>query len=1106
MELDDRVLADLLVERGLLTREQVAGYAQELAQPADPARAAPSLAVLLLTAGVLNETNLYELAQLHRARTMNPSDPKVATPQVRMSPLRTDAPTPAQGTAAPAAGLDDYEPTLALPVSKKAQPPADELTLAPPPKTKDPRASTGHEVRAQPAAKDPAKSTGHEIRATKAAAQAPGPGRKDPAKSTGHGEMKAVQADLPPRKDPLKSTGHEIRAIPGLSPPPASKRKGPPKAPPPRKAAPLSPAELELATQQTLVEKKNKGDMPAEAAEAAQYEDYCFKNFILTSELGKGGMGVVWKAWQRDFKRWVAIKFLEGESTSVLDRFIREAQSVAMLDHPNITRLYELGEFDGNYYIVMEYVDGQQMEQLLGKLSIDTTVKAFHAAAMAVDHAHKHNIIHRDIKPQNIMLTRTMKPFLMDFGLAKQRNADSSQTMAGMILGTPAYMSPEQAEGKFNKVDKRSDIYSLAATMYAVLAGQAPFVGRAVMDTLYKVVHTDPAPVRKLNPKVPPELDAIVMKAMSKTSAQRYLTAREFATDLQRFQNEEPVMAMQAPAGPRRVGGSSARGSGGSLVGIIIAIVVTLIAIVLGIVVMNRKTPTEGPTKSEAPPPATTGAKPPQPPSTAASLDRARREIDEAEAMLRSTDARWPAAAALAEKCLASAPQDAPDGQLVRGRALALLGRWEEAEEAYKRAPDHPPALLELGLMLVPVSRKRAAELVARGGPDPYARAWSALLSGREREAIDGASALIAAGARPEHHLLRARAHERALDGAAAFADVEAAVRLAPRHPHVLSAAVDCALRLVRDKEAEAYARAYLDFRPDDPDALIASARVKSHMGDRFEAAALADRAVRRAGRPSYHKFRAMIHQKTGNYREALADVGRLLERHPDDAFGLVIRGVSRRKTDDVAGARADFEAAVRAEPDYIRPHLNLAVLAIEQKNAPQALKHAEDALQTRASDAIDWLDLGKFLLERGREERALAAIDKAVQLTPHHRKPLEQRMQVHWALQDWPRAEADMKRMYEITGDELTYIGNLGALHVQKGDYTRALEHLNNALKLKPDDGDTLGNRGICYLRMKRFADAAADLKQAMRLLPPEQAKRMETDLQAAEEGLKNQ
>lgn len=275
--------------------------------------------------------------------------------------------------------------------------------------------------------------------------------------------------------------------------------------------------------------------------------------FKLDKKLGEGAMGEVWLAYDAELNRRVALKFMKGAEPEEIARFKREAQVVAKLNHPNICAIYEAG--DG--YIAMQYVEGRTLKDLPGR-DIRVIAQAVRDAALAVHYAHECDIIHRDLKPANIMfetaktgrstvetvrVSKGLRIYVMDFGLAKQLGAKSSLSVSGMIVGTPSYMSPEQAEGDARKIGSHSDIYSLGATLYDLLTGRPPHQGLGVYDTLKKVVDEEPVPVRKLNRQVDSDLAIIVHKAMAKEPSARYRTAAALAEDLDRWMNSEPIAA-----------------------------------------------------------------------------------------------------------------------------------------------------------------------------------------------------------------------------------------------------------------------------------------------------------------------------------------------------------------------------------------------------------------------------------------------------------------------------------------------------------------------------------------------------------------------------------
>jgi TolB-like protein/predicted Ser/Thr protein kinase len=295
---------------------------------------------------------------------------------------------------------------------------------------------------------------------------------------------------------------------------------------------------------------RNNADIASRAKTAARVTKMLGKlgDYELLEEVGRGGQGVVFRARQKSLNRIVALKVIglgQWATKAHLKRFRLEAEAAASLDHPCIVPIYEVGERDGQCYFSMKFVEGGQLDEVVKHtpISIQQAVELIAKVARTVHYAHEHGILHRDIKPGNILLDSKGEPHLTDFGLARLVESESTVTRTLEVLGTPSYMAPEQAAGNNAKLTSSTDVYGLGAVLYQLLTGHPPFAGGTTYETIKLLLETEPRPPRLWNLKVDYDLSTICLKCLEKDPQRRYLSALALAGDLERWLKHEPIQA-----------------------------------------------------------------------------------------------------------------------------------------------------------------------------------------------------------------------------------------------------------------------------------------------------------------------------------------------------------------------------------------------------------------------------------------------------------------------------------------------------------------------------------------------------------------------------------
>ncbi len=414
--------------------------------------------------------------------------------------------------------------------------------------------------------------------------------------------------------------------------------------------------------------------------------------FVLVSRLGRGGAGEVWKAWDRRLGRWVALKRPSAPPASREDRerFHREAAAVARLAHPNIVPVYRTSGPDESPFIAMQYVEGAPLEGI--RLPPREAFEAVRAAALAVDYAHRKGVLHRDLKPGNLLRDARGDVWILDFGLAALLESRERTTATGVLAGTPEYMSPEQARGTPQARMATTDVYGLGATLYALLVGAPPFTGSSIAEVVGKVDSTDPVPLRRLDPSLPADAATVVARAMDKDPARRYPSAADLAEDLRRLLDGEPIVARPETAA-RRLWRKAARHRAVAAPAALMVLVAAAWALAgwLG----RRRDQEARAAEMRA----------------IALLEIARPAIEKASAALYAREAGFEDhrrslsnARAFIGEAVRMAP-GLPLGHYRLGEAWELLGSHGRAEEAWRKAaaldPRFGPARYRLGRILV---------------------------------------------------------------------------------------------------------------------------------------------------------------------------------------------------------------------------------------------------------------------------------------------------------------------------------------------------------------------------------------------------------------------
>jgi tetratricopeptide (TPR) repeat protein/tRNA A-37 threonylcarbamoyl transferase component Bud32 len=867
----------------------------------------------------------------------------------------------------------------------------------------------------------------------------------------------------------------------------------------------------------------NSAPCPAELAGVPAPGDY-----EILSKLGEGGMGVVYKARQRPpLDRLVALKMILPQGRDVperLARFLIEAEAVARLNHPNIVQIYDYGEVGGVPFCSLELLEADSLRDRLaatpqpGKAAAELLV----TLARAMHTAHRAGIVHRDLKPANVLFDRDGTPKITDFGLAKRLEREDGQTYSGQVMGTPSYMAPEQARGETRQIGPLADVYALGAILYEMVTGRPPFKGPTTYETIRQVIHEEPVPPSRLQPRVSRDLETICLKCLAKEPHRRYAGAADLADDLGRYLAGEPIRARRTPAWERGLKWAHRHPAAATLLA-------TAATVLIGLAgtwawYADRARTWESLENRRV----------------AALLREADNEILKAQKALLQRD--YTNSMAIVEMLLvkimheqrladrvaqAVVLRDQIEQELARTKVIAAdRARYEQFLKDTFEAHFRETQITGLDRPAnVKATRASARAALGAFASEGHGDSWSpsplpASLSAEERQSVEeGRFEMLLALAEAESRSLPGEDPRRQADRGLRILDAAAKLRPASSPAFHLRRAA-CLVQVGDTAGAER-------------ERTLAAGLVSAGPFDHFLSGL--ERYDSNDGPAAMREFKAVLQAQPDHFwaqcllaicrlnaqqpAEAWTGLNACLQRRPDVPWLYLLRGFASGqmaaldlKQAEALSSRADplFEEAAAqfeaAEADYrkalerldVEPddelryilHVNRGVLRLQRRRWADAIADLTEAVQLNPTRFFPYDALAQVYQQQDRLDEALAALTEAIEREPNRADLLRKRARLHTQRKEFDPALHDLGESIRLEAPDSPAQAadhtERGRLLHGTGRLEEALAAYDAALKVVPDDAETHRLRVDVLLKLKRYDDVITSCDGYLASGPP--------------------